>query len=152
MAEQCGALEEEGERPAASPSPAIGAQAVLTLEDDFGSVQGSYSCFSKSTSQCPRQKGAENLPVITLQENTRTRRLSSERERTHLLCLEQCPGERLFFSAWPGAARHMVGRVTLPCWALGRLRHQPQSLGGHSENLLGRRDHPRERLGHCAWF
>lgn len=47
----------------------------------------------------------------------------------------------------------MVGRVTLPCWALGRLRHQPQSLGDtESENLLGRRDHLHERLGRRAWF
>lgn len=36
------------------------------LEDDFGSVQGSYCCFGKSTSQGPRKEGAENLPVITL--------------------------------------------------------------------------------------
>ena len=55
--------------------------------------------------------------------------------------MEQCPGQRLFFSAWPRAAGRMVARVTPPCWALGRLRHRPQSLGAHSENLLGRRDH-----------
>lgn len=126
---QSGALVGGGGRLAARRSRVTGAWAALTLEDDFGSVQGSYSCFGKSTSQCPRQKGAENLPVITLQENTQTRCLSSERERRRLLCVEQFPGERLFFSAWPGAARRLVAGVTRPCWALGRLQHRPQSLG-----------------------
>lgn len=43
-------------------------QTAFTLENDFGSVQGSYCCFGKSASQGPGQEGAENLPVISLQE------------------------------------------------------------------------------------
>lgn len=43
-------------------------QKAFTLENDFGSVQGSYCRFGKSASQGPRKEGAENLPVIALQE------------------------------------------------------------------------------------
>ena len=78
-------VEEESDYLAASLMHGTDSQAAFTLEDDFGSVQGSYCCFGKSTSQGPRKEGAENLPVITLQKNTHTHK--------HMVCHQRClPG------------------------------------------------------------
>lgn len=73
-------------------------QTAFTLEDDFGSVQGSYCRFGKSASQGPGQEGAEHLPVITLQE-TQAHTVCCERGRGGLL--HQAGAERLALLAPP---------------------------------------------------
>lgn len=46
---------------------------AVTLEDDLGPVQGGYCCLGKCTGQGSGQQGAEHLPVVSLQQNTRSR-------------------------------------------------------------------------------
>lgn len=78
-------MEEEGDCLEATLLHRTDGQTAFTLEDDFSSVQGRYCRFGKSASQGPRQEGAENLPVIALQE-THKYSLSLERYGRGLLC------------------------------------------------------------------
>lgn len=111
---------EEGRCWEASLAHRTDAQEAFTLEDDFGSVQGSYSRFGKSTRQGPRQEGAENLPVITLQENTHTACHEEGTDRGRL-CEGPPRAEASSFCPQSRAVKGTAVQASQSCWAQGTI-------------------------------